>query len=161
MILIAVGTTGFPMRRMAGLASEIVRSRKRNERVVFQHGATATDITGPGVTIFAEEPFEKFAAHIAEARVIVSHGGPATIYQALAVGKVPWVLPRDPTYGEHVNDHQMHFVSDLARQGVVWPITDRTTASAILSGSAHASGVIRKEPDPAFVKAFCAAIEGR
>lgn len=41
--------------------------------------------------------------------VIVTHGGPATIMEARAHGRLPVVVPRRPDLGEHVDDHQIRF----------------------------------------------------
>lgn len=44
-----------------------------------------------------------------EARIIITHGGPSSFIAAIQRGKIPIVVPRQSQYGEHVNDHQVHF----------------------------------------------------
>jgi len=56
---------------------------------------------------------------MAEADVVITHGGAGSILTALAAGKVPVVLPRRMARGEHVDDHQVRMVASLAARGLV------------------------------------------
>jgi UDP-N-acetylglucosamine transferase subunit ALG13 len=67
-------------------------------------------------------PFQELEARMAEARIVITHGGPGTIMQARAQGKVPIVVPRQARFGEHVNDHQVDFCKRLAQEGLIVPI---------------------------------------
>jgi UDP-N-acetylglucosamine transferase subunit ALG13 len=58
-------------------------------------------------------------AALAAADAVVCHGGPATIADARQAGRVPIVLPRDPTLDEHVDDHQQRFARWMAERGQV------------------------------------------
>ena len=49
----------------------------------------------------------------------MTHGGPATIRDAISAGIRPLVVPRDPTHGEHVDDHQIRFTRMLAEKGEI------------------------------------------
>jgi len=76
-------------------------------------------------------PFSEMNRLLMSAAGIVSHGGPATIVQIRAAGKVPIVMPRDPALGEHVDDHQIRFARHLAARGEIVlaeTITDLRTA---------------------------------
>lgn len=44
-----------------------------------------------------------------KARIVITHGGPASFIMALQEGKTPIVVPRMSKYNEHVNDHQLDF----------------------------------------------------
>ena len=44
-----------------------------------------------------------------KARIVITHGGPASFIMALQEGKTPIVVPRMAKYNEHVNDHQVDF----------------------------------------------------
>jgi UDP-N-acetylglucosamine transferase subunit ALG13 len=62
---------------------------------------------------------------MAEADVIITHGGPSSFIEAMAAGKTPVVVPRRADFGEHVNDHQADFVRIVAeRQGGIVPVYD-------------------------------------
>ncbi|CCF26446.1 Putative glycosyl transferase [Leuconostoc citreum LBAE C11] len=48
-----------------------------------------------------------------EARIIITHGGPASFLSVLSQGKKPIVVPRLTKFGEHVNNHQLTFAREL------------------------------------------------
>lgn len=53
------------------------------------------------------------------ADIVVTHGGPATITEARRRRQVPVCVPRDPTLGEHVDDHQQRFARFIGDRGLV------------------------------------------
>ena len=53
--------------------------------------------------------YQEMVRYVAEARIVITHGGPSSFIMPLQVGKVPIVVPRQKHFGEHVNDHQMEF----------------------------------------------------
>ncbi|MGT2896314.1 glycosyltransferase [Streptococcus entericus] len=50
---------------------------------------------------------------IERADLVITHGGPSTFMSVLSKGKRLIVVPRLKKYDEHVNDHQMEFVSHI------------------------------------------------
>lgn len=64
-------------------------------------------------------PFSRIQSLMQEARIVITHGGPASIMQALSYGKVPIVVPRQAAFGEHVDDHQVRFASKIADRVLV------------------------------------------
>jgi UDP-N-acetylglucosamine transferase subunit ALG13 len=67
---------------------------------------------------FAElVPYPEMIRLMAQATVVVTHGGPASIMMALQLGKKPIVVPRMARFGEHVNDHQVAFCRRLEAEG--------------------------------------------
>ena len=54
--------------------------------------------------------------YIAEARIVVTHGGPASFVAPLSIGKIPVVVPRQYRYNEHVNDHQLDFAREVEKR---------------------------------------------
>ncbi len=62
---------------------------------------------------------------IEEARIIITHGGPASFIAPLQIGKIPIVVPRQEKYGEHVNDHQLEFAKNVEeRNKNIIPVYD-------------------------------------
>lgn len=62
---------------------------------------------------------------IKEARIIITHGGPASFITPLQIGKIPIVVPRQEKYGEHVNDHQLEFTKNVEeRNRNIIPVYD-------------------------------------
>lgn len=118
MIFVTVGTTPFPFLRMRSLVKEIVENQKGKEEIVFQHGATP-NAKHKAVKNYNTLSQPKMKEYMVKARVVVCHGGPATIYQALEAGKIPYVLPRKKEFGEHVDDHQVYFSEFMEKQGFI------------------------------------------
>lgn len=106
MIFVTVGTHEAPFDRLV-LAAEAFASR-HDEPVVVQRGTSR--VAAPHCTVH-----DFLAPHdvdhlVGLARVVVTHGGAATIDQVLHAGRVPIVVPRRASYGEHVDDHQVQLL---------------------------------------------------
>lgn len=54
-------------------------------------------------------PYSEMQKNIEEARIVITHGGPASFIAPLQIGKIPIVVPRQKKFAEHVNDHQLEF----------------------------------------------------
>ena len=53
--------------------------------------------------------YDEMQKNIEDARIVITHGGPASFIAPLQIGKIPIVVPRQKKYDEHVNDHQLEF----------------------------------------------------
>ncbi len=135
MILVTVGTSNFPFARMNALVALLSERRKGTEPIIFQYGALAPQYYHPPVKLFPFMPQEQLIHYMKHARVIICHGGPATIYQSLSCGKIPWVFPREMRFGEHLTDHQVEFGLFMAKQHLINLITEDTPLRAITKGS--------------------------
>lgn len=112
MIFVTTGTHHQPFHRLIRAA----RALDTGEEVVVQQGVM---------------PPEAWRAHVARARVVVCHAGPATIEAVAACGKVPIVVPRRALWREHVDDHQVAFARRIAdRVHVVLDPNDLAAAIA-------------------------------
>lgn len=147
MILITVGSTLFPFQRMATLVEHISHVRQNRERIIFQYGHTPPHFVDAKVISSPFIPHAKLLEYMQDARVIICHGGPATIYQALSFGKVPWVLPREYQYGEHLNNHQAEFADFLSRHGLVRIVTPKTLMHRILTSNRVIPPIQKNNPD--------------
>ncbi|MDY2882251.1 MAG: glycosyltransferase, partial [Romboutsia timonensis] len=61
---------------------------------------------------------------IKKGNVIITHGGPGSIFHSLQYGKVPIVVPRNPEFDEHVDEHQVLFTKRLEENKRVVGIYD-------------------------------------
>jgi UDP-N-acetylglucosamine transferase subunit ALG13 len=117
-IFATVGTHEDPFDRLLGaldgLGDEFLPA---DEEIVVQSGYC----TLRPARVRAERliAFSRVQALMAEARIVITHGGPASIMQALAHGKVPIVVPRQARFGEHVDDHQVRFAARIADRVLV------------------------------------------
>lgn len=57
--------------------------------------------------------YEEMSEKMKISDIIVTHGGPGSIFQAIQFNKIPIVVPRNPNYNEHVDDHQILFSKRL------------------------------------------------
>jgi UDP-N-acetylglucosamine transferase subunit ALG13 len=62
---------------------------------------------------------EEFEQLIQAADVVIMQAGGGAVLQAVAAGKIPIVVPRRGTLGEHVDDHQVENGLALAASGRV------------------------------------------
>ena len=87
------------------------------DTVTWQLGATDRDDL-PG-DVNQELTAEVFDRLMADSDVFVTHAGVGTLMRALELGVRPLVVPRRVARGEHVDDHQLQVVRELAERGLV------------------------------------------
>lgn len=47
-------------------------------------------------------PYNQMIKNVEDARIVITHGGPASFIMPLQIGKIPIVVPRQHQFGEHV-----------------------------------------------------------
>ena len=90
--------------------------------VVVQHGRTSFFSDGIEHFAFADEA--DFLNRLGKCQVFITHGGGGSVFSAIRLGKKPVVVPRRKAHDEIVDDHQMAFAEELARQGKIEPVYD-------------------------------------
>ena len=60
--------------------------------------------------------YDEMSENVRNARIVITHGGPASFFMPLQLGKTPIVVPRQKRYGEHVNDHQLLFTRTVVER---------------------------------------------
>ena len=128
-----------------------------DEPVIIQSGyATYACTRAKAVPMMA---FGEVQEHMARARVVVTHGGPASIMQALSHGRVPIVVPRQSKFGEHVDDHQVRFSRRIAdRVVVVLDIAE--LPAAIRDHAERVRGLAGGSFGPERARAFAEKLDG-
>lgn len=141
MIFVTVGTHEQPMDRlMEALDALPPDVLAEDEELVVQYGwSSRTPARARARQLLG---FDEVQAHMAAARIVITHGGPASIMQALAHGKVPVVVPRQSAFGEHVDDHQVLFARRVADRVAV--VLDIATLPDVLRQ--HAARVATMDP---------------
>lgn len=128
MIFVTVGTHEQPFDRLVRYMDELVASGAITEEVIIQTGYT--DYEPQHCTWSKLLPYPEMVKNVAEARIVITHGGPSSFIMPLQVGKIPIVVPRQEKYGEHVNDHQLLFAQEVAkRQGNIIVVEDTVSLS--------------------------------
>jgi UDP-N-acetylglucosamine transferase subunit ALG13 len=119
LVVALVGTDHHPFDRMVKWM-DAAAVRRQDVRFVVQHGVTRAPLAAEGRDFLAHD---RLVALLAEASVVVCHGGPGTIMDAREAGHVPLCVPRDPRLGEHVDGHQQRFAAMVGEAGVVRNVT--------------------------------------
>jgi UDP-N-acetylglucosamine transferase subunit ALG13 len=108
-----VGTDHHPFPRFLEWVSQAGAQFETSD-VVLQRGSTPAIAGIAAVEFMSAVDME---AELLAATSVVCHGGPGTISAVRKSGHLPLVIPRDPSRGEHVDDHQMRFCAHTAQQG--------------------------------------------
>jgi UDP-N-acetylglucosamine transferase subunit ALG13 len=128
MIFVTVGTHQQPFHRLMHALEALPA-----DELFVQYGHASPP---PGVArAVAFQSFPEMLEAFAKADVVVTHAGVGSILCATNAGHIPVVVPRLKQYGEHVDDHQVHLIRELERDGrvrVVWEMDElaETVAAA-------------------------------
>lgn len=114
MIFVTVGTHEQPFDRLLKSINKMVEERKIKEKVIVQKGYTEYEPN------YCESykliGYEEMQKYIAKARIVITHGGPASFLAPISIGKVPIVVPRKKEFNEHVNNHQLEFAKQVEKR---------------------------------------------
>jgi len=144
-----VGTDHHPFDRFLQWMGEV--QSRLDVDVMVQRGATEEVSAVSSVAYLAAEELERL---LGSADAVVCHGGPGTISLAMRCCHRPIVIARDPSQGEHVDDHQMRYVAKLHDDGVVDVPRDIDELVALLSVARPRTSLdqSRRERDEAVVR---------
>jgi UDP-N-acetylglucosamine transferase subunit ALG13 len=89
---------------------------KDADEVLWQTGSTdVSDLNIDGKEVV---PAREIEQAMLDADVVIAHAGTGTALTSLRMGKRPILVPRDSTYGQHVDDHQFQTAALLDRMGL-------------------------------------------
>lgn len=116
MIFVTVGTHEQAFNRLVKKIDELKGSGVIQEEVIVQTGYCTYE---PKYCTWSNLiPYDEMIENVEKARIVITHGGPASFIMPLQIGKIPVVVPRQFKFDEHVNDHQVEFSKAVAeRQG--------------------------------------------
>lgn len=121
-VVVFVGTDHHPFNRLVESVDAWFKSAlETNDQItcMIQYGTSARPETAQGFPFLDRAGIE---SQLGLADIVVSHGGPSTIVEVLRRGKIPMVMPRDPSLGEHVDGHQQRFAAHMAKRGLITSI---------------------------------------
>lgn len=133
MIFVTVGTHEQPFDRLLKCIDKMVEDGQIKEEVIVQKGYTDYEMKNCKSSKLI--PYEEMQSNIKNARIVVTHGGPASFLDPLKYGKIPVVIPRKKEYNEHVNNHQVEFSKEVERRmkNIIVVETDEEIKEAILN----------------------------
>ena len=132
MIFVTVGTHEQPFNRLVKTVDDLKKDGRIREKVIIQTGfSTYAPQFCQWSKMFS---YQQMIKNVADARIVITHGGPASFVMPLQMGKTPIVVPRQHQFNEHVNDHQVEFTRNVAkRMGTIIPVEDMETLGEIIS----------------------------
>lgn len=131
MIFVTVGTHEQPFNRLVQEIDNLKRDGVITEDVIIQTGYSTYE---PKYCQWDKLiPYKQMIKNVEDARIVITHGGPASFIMPLQIGKTPIVVPRQKKFDEHVNDHQVEFARNVAqRMGTIIPVEDVTKLKHII-----------------------------
>ena len=123
MIFVTVGTHEQPFNRLVEAVDNLCETGVINEPVIMQTGFSTYE---PRHCEWHRLlPYDQMEENVAKARIVITHGGPASFIMPLQIGKIPIVVPRQLQFDEHGNNHQVDFTKAVAdRMGNIIPVYD-------------------------------------
>lgn len=143
MIFVTVGTHEQPFNRLIKKIDELKRDNMIQEDVIIQTGYSTYE---PKYCQWSRLiPYQQMVKNVADARIVITHGGPASFIMPLQVGKIPIVVPRQRQFNEHVNDHQVEFARNVSRRmGTIIDVEDIETLGDVITNYKELSSEKRK-----------------
>lgn len=131
MIFVTVGTHEQPFNRLVQEIDNLKRDGVITEDVIMQTGYSTYE---PKYCQWDKLiPYKQMIKNVEDARIVITHGGPASFIMPLQIGKTPIVVPRQKKFGEHVNDHQVEFARNVAeRMGTIIPVEDTNKLGEVI-----------------------------
>ena len=147
-----LATLGTHPARMRGV-EDALGAWSGRERVVLQ---AAADGAPAGVECVGIVGPSRLHALLAEARLVVCHAGPATVFECWEAGHRPMVVPRDPSRSEHVDDHQQRFMRRLP-SGLITAVDPGGLVASFERTPPRLQA--RVQGSPAFTRDFAALVD--
>lgn len=123
MIFVTVGTHEQGFDRLIKEIDKLKKEEVIKEEVIIQKGYT--EYEPEFCETYKLIDYDKLQQYLEDARIIITHGGPASFVAPLSIGKTPIVVPRQKQFEEHVNDHQVDFVKQVVtRYNSIIPVYD-------------------------------------
>ena len=143
LIFVTVGTHEQPFNRLVKKIDQLKKSGAINEDVIIQTGFSTYEPDNCEWNKLYS--YQEMVRMVADARIVITHGGPSSFIMPLQIGKIPIVVPRRKKFGEHVNDHQLEFSKAVAeRQGNLIVVEDVDNLLGIIG---NYDGMISSMPD--------------
>ena len=92
MIFVTVGTHEQPFNRLLKKIDELKKNGTIQDDVIIQTGFSTYR---PQCCQWSKLlPYQQMVKNVADARIVITHGGPASFIMPLQIGKTPIVVPR-------------------------------------------------------------------
>ncbi|MFX0132135.1 MAG: PssE/Cps14G family polysaccharide biosynthesis glycosyltransferase [Candidatus Hodarchaeota archaeon] len=120
MILVTVGMHSQGFDRLIYAMDQL--SGKIQEKIIIQIGKSR--YVPKNIKYFRFINQATFLELIKKSKLVISHGGTASIYQSLQYDKPIIIVPRLKKFGEHIDDHQLELAKYLEKKGLAEVVID-------------------------------------
>lgn len=131
MIFVTVGTHEQPFDRLVQAMDLLVKENKITADVFIQTGYSTYRPEHCQFKDFIG--FDEMNAKMAEAEIVITHGGTGSVMLILYHGKIPVVVPRQHKHGEHIDDHQVLFCQTMENKKKIIPVYDTNELERIIN----------------------------
>lgn len=114
MIFVTVGTHEQGFDRLLKEIDKLIEKGIIKEEVFIQTGFSEYEPKNCNFNKLIS--YKKMKRMVTDARIIITHGGPASFVMPLQLGKIPIVVPRQQKFNEHINDHQLEFAKVVSER---------------------------------------------
>lgn len=143
--VVSLGTDYHTFDRLVLWMDEWLEAQSDSQSCVFQHGFSRPPLFAQPVTMVSrQEILDLYTS----ANVVVVQGGPGSIFDALSTGRIPIAVPRRAHLKEAVDDHQVEFARQMARQGLAVVAETRESLWAALEHAVREPGDFVTTPRP-------------
>jgi len=122
MIFVTLGSQKFPFDRLLQKLDEMIADGAITDRVLAQTGSCTYAPQHFEAVPYMDRP--AFASYMAQADLVITHGGTGAIIGAVKQGKKVIAVPRLAKYGEHVDDHQLQLTAQFREQNLIFALED-------------------------------------
>lgn len=129
-VLVTLGTIRpYRFDRLVDATRRALSSCAPGAEVTWQLGCTTRDDL-PG-TVVDQLTGAEFSAAVERADLVIAHAGVGVVMNILDRGKIPLLMPRDPSRGEHVDGHQRQILDYLVARGLAVNLETVSIGSAL------------------------------
>lgn len=148
MIVVTLGTIPYPFNRAIRWIHSLIEEGVIDEPVFIQYGVSDVSCLKQHSQVILEPLVEanRFFSFVDTARLVISHAGQGSTRTLASRGVSFVLLPRLKIYGEHIDDHQLHFSQNVEFSGVHYCATLHELKQSILHPPLPCPGPLFKEP---------------
>jgi UDP-N-acetylglucosamine transferase subunit ALG13 len=131
LIFVTVGTHEQGMDRLFIQLDKLIESGYIKEEVFAQIGYC--NYTPKNYEVKKMIGYDEMDDYVRKSDIVITHGGPGSIFHPLQYNKVPIVVPRNPEFDEHVDDHQILFAKRLEKNSKIIGVYDIEDLNDVIS----------------------------
>lgn len=140
LVFVTAGTDHHRFDRLMDWTERWLASRDGDVDCVVQHGSSRAPVGARTADLL---PHSEVLELMATATAVVTQGGPGSIMDCREAGRIPIVVPRRSSLGEHVDDHQVAFTGRLARDGYLFLAENEDEFRVRLNAAVDRPGTVR------------------